>query len=95
MKITQMTVEGARGEARLSRAGGHIRIEAKWLDRIVETPQHDMPVFETAVWEVAARPSDEELLERNARRLQATLDGYEGTNGDVVEYLRAIQHFAD
>ena len=95
MKITQMTVEGARGEARLSRADGHLRIEAKWLDRIVETPQRDMPVFETAVWEVATRPGDEQLLERNARRLQATLDGYEGTAGDVVEYLRAIQHFAD
>ena len=95
MKITQMTVEGARGEARLCRADGHLRIEAKWLDRIVETPQRDMPVFETAVWEVAARPGDEELLERTARRLQATLDGYEGTAGDVVEYLRAIQHFAD
>ena len=95
MKTAQMTVEGARGEARLCRADGNIRIEAKWLDHIVETPKRDMPVFETAVWEVAARSGDAELLERTARRLQATLDGYEGTEGDVADYLRAIQNFAD
>ena len=95
MKVTRMTVEGARGEARLCRADANIRIEAKWLDHIVETPNRDMPVFETAVWEVAARSGDEELLERTARRLQATLDGYEGTSGDVADYLRAIQNFAD
>jgi len=95
MKTTQMTVEGARGEARLCRADGNIRIEAKWLARIIETKKRDVPVFETAVWEVAARAGDEELLERTARRLQATLDGYEDTAGDVADYLRAIQTFAD
>jgi hypothetical protein len=95
MKTTQMTVEGARGEARLSRADGNIRIEAKWLGRVVPGVKRDMLVFETVVWEVAARSSDEELLERTARRLQATLDGYEGTAGDVADYLRAIQTFAD
>ena len=95
MKTTQMTVEGARGEARLCRVDGNIRIEAKWLGRIIETSKRDVPVFETAVWEVAARSGDEDLLERTARRLQATLDGYEGTNGDVADYLRAIQNFAD
>jgi len=95
MKVTQMAVEGARGEARLSRADGNIRIEAKWLGRIIETPKRDVPVFETAVWEVAARASDEDRLELTARRLQATLDGYEGTAGDVADYLRAIQNFAD
>ena len=95
MKTTQMTVEGARGEARLSRADGNIRIEAKWLGRIVPGTKRDMLVFETAVWEVAARSGDDEHLELAARRLQATLDGYEGTNGDVADYLRAIQNFAD
>jgi len=95
MKTTRMTVEGARGEARLSGVDGNIRIEAKWVGRIIETKKRDVPVFETTVWEVAARSGDEELLERTARRLQATLDGHEGTAGDVAEYLRAIQNFAD
>ena len=90
-----MTVAGARGEARLCRADGNIRIEAKWLGRIIVTQKRDVPVFETTVWEVAARSGDEERLELAARRLQATLDGYEGTNGDVADYLRAIQNFAD
>ena len=54
MRITRMTVENARGEARLCRVDSNIRIEAKWLDHIVETPKRDMPAFETAVWEVAA-----------------------------------------
>ena len=94
MKVTQMTVEGARGEARLSRADGNIRIEAKWLGRIIPGTKRDMLVFETATWEVAAR-ADEDRLELAARRLQATLDGYEGTNGNVADYLRAIQNFAD
>jgi len=95
MKTTQMTVEGAGGEVKLSREAANIRIEAKWLGRIIETPKRDMPVFETAAWEVAARASDKDRLELAARRLQATLDGYEGTNGDVADYLRAIQNFAD
>jgi len=95
MKITQMTVEGARGEARLCRADGNIRIEAKWLGRIVPGTKRDMLVFETAVWEVAARATDDVRLELAARRLQATIDGYEGTNGDVADYLQAIQNFAE
>jgi len=95
MKVTRMTVEGARGWARLSRADGNIRIEAKWLGRIIPGTKRDMLVFETAVWEVAARSDDDVRLELAARRLQATLDGYEGTNGDMAEYLRAIQNFAD
>ena len=95
MKTTRMTVEGARGEARLCRADGNIRIEAKWLGRIVPGTKRDMLVFETAVWEVAARSGDDVRLELAARRLQATLDGYEGTNGDVADYLRVIQNFAE
>ena len=79
MKVTQMTVEGARGEARLWRTDGNIRIEAKWLGRIVETSKRDVPVFETAVWEVAARSGDEELLGRTARRLQAAVGGTQCT----------------
>jgi len=30
-----------------------------------------------------------------ARRLQTELDGVYGTNGDVAEYLRVIETFAD
>ena len=96
MKTTRMTVEGARGEATLSRVEDRIRIEAKYLARFIETPKRDVPVFETAIWEVAADSQGSDgRFERNARRLQATLDGYEGTAGDVADYLRAIQTFAD
>jgi len=30
-----------------------------------------------------------------ARRLQRTLDGYDGSNSEIEEYLRVLQHFAD
>jgi len=81
--------------SRLSARAASSAARAAGFTRSIETPKRDMPVFETAVWEVAARSGDDEHLELAARRLQATLDGYEGANGDVAEYLRAIQNFAE
>jgi len=95
MKTTRMTVEGPRGEATLSRVESRIHIEAKYPARFIQSAKRDVPVFETAIWEVATISHDQELLERTARRLQEMLDGCHGTNGDVAEYLRAIETFAD
>ena len=94
MKVVRMMVQGARGEATLSRAEGRIRIEARWLARFVKKGKGNVPVFERAVWEVG-RFANEECLAGLARRLQSTLDGYHGTNGDVADYLRAIQTLGD
>jgi hypothetical protein len=38
---------------------------------------------------------DERSQRHAAARLQRELDGYQGTAGDVADYLRAIQTFAD
>jgi len=38
---------------------------------------------------------DERSQQYAAARLQRELDGYQGTAGDVADYLRAIQTFAD
>ena len=38
---------------------------------------------------------DERSQRYAAARLQRELDGYQGSAGDVAEYLRAIQTFAD
>jgi len=38
---------------------------------------------------------DERSQRYAAARLQRELDSYQGTAGDVADYLRAIQNFAD
>jgi hypothetical protein len=40
-------------------------------------------------------PRDERSQQHAASRLQRQLDGYRGTQGDVADYLRAIQTLAD
>jgi hypothetical protein len=84
MKTTRMTVEGPAGKATLFRSEtGEIVIN---VTRTSGHPREDS-------WVVSSR--DGETQERFAARLQRTLDGYEGTAGDVADYLRAIQTFAD
>ena len=84
MKTTQMTVEGVAGKATILRSDtGEIVIN---VTRVRGGRREDS-------WVLSSR--DAEAQERVATRLQRTLDGYHGTAGDVAEYLRAIQHFAD
>ena len=37
----------------------------------------------------------EEDIRSMAECLQHTLDGYDGTNSEIEEYVRVLQHFAD
>jgi len=37
----------------------------------------------------------EEDIRSMAKCLQHTLDGYDGTNSEIEEYVRVLQHFAD
>ena len=43
----------------------------------------------------SAMARDYYAQQQPARRIQSTLDGYEGTEGDIADYLRIIQLFAD
>jgi len=84
MKVTRMTVEGARGWANITRRddGG----------RMVINIHGDGAA---GLFEFTAGTRDHPSQEHAAARLQRELDGYQGTAGDVADYLRAIQTFAD
>jgi len=87
MKTTRMTVEGAKGEATIARieVAGKVVIGIRGVN-------YGVP---GGVFAQNADVRDEYSQLLAAARLQRELDGYEGTNGDVAEYLRAIQTFAD
>jgi hypothetical protein len=84
MKTTRMTVEGAKGWANITRGddGG----------RMVINIHGDGAA---GLFDFNADTRDHPSQERAAARLQRELDGYQGTAGDVADYLRAIQTFAD
>jgi len=72
----------ARAFARISRRAGdkHIRVE-------LFTPAGERTH--------QAQADDEDNQFSMAQVLQHALDGYEGTNGEVHDYLRVLQHLAD
>ena len=84
MKTSAMTVEGKKGWANITRlvVGGKTFI-----------PIHGHGA--TGMFEFNADPRDPRNQEHVAAHLQRLLDGHKGTNGDVAEYLRAVQTFTD
>jgi hypothetical protein len=75
-----MTVEGARGWANIMRRDGMIYAHGDGA---------------AGLFDLRARPDIAAQQDQMVRQLQYMLDGYRGTAGDVAEYLRAIQNFAD
>ena len=93
MKTTRIDIEGRLGKATIFRSGGEIVINASKHrgspDKIIRrgiSPTEDS-------WVVGCR--DFAGQQGLAARLQQTLDGDRGTVGDVADYLRAIETFAD
>jgi hypothetical protein len=93
MKTTRIDIEGRLGKATIFRSGGEIIINASRRrgtpDKIIRrgiSPAEDS-------WVVGTR--DHAAQQGLAARLQQTLDGDRGTAGDVADYLRAIETFAD
>ena len=84
MKVTRMTVEGAKGWANITRR--------EVAGRIAISIHGDGAA---GLFDFGADPRDERSQQYAAARLQRELDGYQGTAGDVADYLRAIQTFAD
>jgi carbon monoxide dehydrogenase subunit G len=84
MKVTRMTLEGAKGWANIARRddGG----------RMVINIHGDGAA---GLFEFTAATRDHRSQEDAAARLQRELDGYQGAAGDMANYLRAIQNFAD
>ena len=84
MRVTRIDVRGAapNRRAELTRDGGNV-IANVWIEG--KRAGSSMIVG-------ASRRDD---LHEMARRVQHTLDGYIGTNGDVEDYWQAIQRLAD
>jgi len=84
MKVTRMTVEGKKGWANIAyrEAAGKQVIGIRGNGA-------------AGVFDLNVDTCDERSQRYAAARLQRELDGYQGTAGDVADYLRAIQTFAD
>ena len=84
MKITHITVESTKGWANIARR--------EVAGKVVVGIRGDGAA---GVFDLNVDTRDEQSQRYAATRLQRELDGYQGTAGDVAEYLRAIQNFAD
>ncbi|MBM4020539.1 MAG: hypothetical protein FJ288_19850 [Planctomycetes bacterium] len=84
MKTTRMTVEGTKGWANIARR----EMAGKAVIGIRGGGA-------AGVFDLNVDTRDERSQRYAAARLQRELDGYQGTTGDVADYLRAIQTFAD
>ena len=84
MKVTRMTVEGAKGWANI--------VRREVAGKMVISIRGDGAA---GVFDLEVDTRDEQSQRSAAARLQRELDGYQGTAGDVADYLRAIQTFAE
>ena len=89
MRTTRIDIEGRRGRyATVSRREGARAIEVTILAPDQPGPLGDGETFQ-------ADATNEDSQRYAAALLQKRLDGYAGTAGDVADYLRVIQTFAD
>ena len=90
MNTTRMTVEGTKGEANIFRR----EVAGKMVIAIHGDGASPFNTQASSFF-FTADTRDERSQQDAAARLQRELDGYQGTAGDVAEYMRAIQNFAD
>jgi len=89
MRTTRIDIEGRRGRyATVSRREG-----ARVIEIVVLTPDRPGPLGGGETFNADATNEDSQRYA--AALLQKRLDGYQGTAGDVADYLRVIQNFAD
>jgi len=84
MKITHITVESTKGWANIARR--------EVAGKVVIGIRGDGAA---GVFDLNVDTRDEQSQRYAADRIQRELDGYQGTAGDLADYLRAIQNFAD
>jgi len=94
MKTTRIDIEGPNGTAIIRREDRRILITGTRLTRVIERRDgQGVPVGET--FELVGRADNHQANVVVARMLQKYLDGHRGTEGDVAEYLRVVETFAD
>lgn len=97
MRTTRIDIEGPLGRATVQRDGQderRILITGTRVTKVVERAGGEgVPVGEA--FQLVGRADNHQANVVVARMLQKYLDGHRGTEGDVADYLRAIQTFAD
>jgi len=89
MRTTRIDIEGRRGRyATVSRREG-----ARVIEITVLAPDRPGPLGDGETFQADATNEDSQRYA--AALLQKRLDGYQGTAGDVADYLRVIQALAD
>ncbi|MBM4019980.1 MAG: hypothetical protein FJ288_16935 [Planctomycetes bacterium] len=89
MRTTRIDIEGRRGRyATVSRREG-----ARVIEITVLVPDRPGPLGDGETFNADATNEDSQRYA--AALLQKRLDGCEGTSGDIADYLRVIQAFAD
>lgn len=86
MRITRIDIEGRQGRyATITR-----RRDSRWIEVTILTPyQPDGKQHRIAA------DADERDLWNQARNLHVAIEGRDGTNSDIHDYLRELQRFAD
>ena len=92
MRTTRIDIEGRTGKATIFRSGAEILIN---ITRRSQQPDTTIRrgIGRNDSWVVSARSQWEQI--DAARKLQRTLDGQIGTAGDIADYQRVIETFAD
>lgn len=94
MKTTRIEIEGPNGTATIRREDQRIVITGTRVTKVIDRRDgKGVPVGEA--FQLVGRADNHSANVGVARMLQKYLDGYRGTGGDVAEYLRVIQTFAD
>ena len=94
MRTTRIEIEGPNGTATIGREDRRILITGTRVTRVVERRDGEgVPVAEA--FQLVGRADNHDANVVVARMLQKYLDGHRGTEGDVADYLRVIQAFAD
>jgi len=94
MKIDRIEISGTHGRAMVFRSGWDIVIN---VTRLRGRPDATVRrgIGREDSWLVSARPTARGDRLCTAERLQTALEGTHGTQGDVADYLRVIETFAD
>ena len=92
MRTTRIDIEGQTGKATIFRSGDEILIN---LARRTEAGNTTIRrgIGHNDSWVISARSQWEQA--DAAAKLQRALDGQTGTAGDIADYQRVIETFAD
>ena len=91
MRTTRIDIESSRGRATILRSGSDIVVNVTQYTTLGDAIRQD--IGHDASWLASANNPDQQQC--MAVSLQILLDGHVGAAGDVADYQRVIEIFAD